>query len=504
MISPAYDRGLTEWNKPASRWERGLIVDGMIGRVGFALTVVYVFATIISPDQFGSAWANYHALTFLGGAIFLLSLPGLVIDARLTSSVQMFLLIGFTLAMGISEVANGWVGGAIKSWQLFLPSAIVFFFVVANVTTARRLKSLVLVSVASCLVVVVEALCGYYGGFRGRTFILTQTVFGPGGGAGHFVRVRGAGFLSDPNDFAQMLLIVLPLTSIAWQRGRFVVNSLTVLAPAALLLWTIYLTHSRGALIALAIIGMIAIRKRMGTTASVVLTALGTLGMLALNFTGGRLISADAGADRLWLWASGLEMFKSAPLFGVGFGRFADIADLTAHNSFVLCLAELGFVGSTFWVALLVTTMMGLNGIINVREKRQTEPACTEEDMPRNERATFLRPVPFSCKSRAVTSIATSATMDIPTGDEHALQSQLPTEWIAAMRLAVVSFIATGWFLSRTYQSTMYLVVGLATATIALNRYGDEPPARVRWLPYTVAVEVAVIIFIDLVVRLRF
>ena len=197
-------------------------------------------------------------------------------------------------------------------------------------------------------------------------------------------------------------------------------------------------------------------------------------------------------------------MFKSAPLFGVGFGKFADIADLTAHNSFVLCLAELGFVGSTFWVALLVTTMMGLNGIIKAREKRQTEPACAEKDMPRNKRITFLRPVHSPVKSRAVTSIATSAIMDIPTGDEDALQSQVPTEWIAAMRLAVVSFIATGWFLSRTYQSTMYLIVGLATATITLNRYGDEPSARIRWLPYTVALEVVVIIFIYLVVRLRF
>jgi hypothetical protein len=50
----------------------------------------------------------------------------------------------------------------------------------------------------------------------------------------------------------------------------------------------------------------------------------------------------------------------------------------------------------------------------------------------------------------------------------------------------------------------MYLVVGLATATIALNRYRDEPPARIHWLPCTLAVEVVIIIFIYLLVRLRF
>ena len=33
----------------------------------------------------------------------------------------------------------------------------------------------------------------------------------------------------------------------------------------------------------------------------------------------------------------------------------------TAHNSFVLCLAELGLVGTTLWVALLVTSITSLN-----------------------------------------------------------------------------------------------------------------------------------------------
>ena len=78
--------------------------------------------------------------------------------------------------------------------------------------------------------------------------------------------------------------------------------------------------------------------------------------MLALDFTGGRGISASNGADRLEAWANGLEMFKSAPLFGIGFNGFTDLYEITAHNSFVLCLAELGLLGSTLWLAMLVTT----------------------------------------------------------------------------------------------------------------------------------------------------
>ena len=137
-----------------------------------------------------------------------------------------------------------------------------------------------------------------------------------------------------------------------------------MLVPAAVLLWATYLTHSRGALIGLASLGLVAARKRLGTAASVALASLLAVGLLALDFTGGRGISASEGADRLTTWATGLELFKHSPIFGIGFGNFTNFNEITAHNSIVLCLAELGLVGATIWLALLVTTTMGLNSLI--------------------------------------------------------------------------------------------------------------------------------------------
>ena len=189
---------------------------------------------------------------------------------------------------------------------------------------------------------------------------------------GQLTRIRGAGFLSDPNDLAQILLIALPLAFVAWRRGRqWSANFFVVIVPAALLLWTTYLTHSRGGLIALAAVALMAARKRLGTAASTALAAVFILGMIALDFTGGRGISAADGADRLEAWANGLEMFKSAPIFGIGFDGFTELYEITAHNSFVLCLAELGLLGSALWMALLVTTTMGLNRIIGVHQKKR-------------------------------------------------------------------------------------------------------------------------------------
>jgi hypothetical protein len=72
-----------------------------------------------------------------------------------------------------------------------------------------------------------------------------------------------------------------------------------------------------------------------------------------------------------------------------------------------------------------------------------------------------------------------------------------------AMRLALVSFMASAWFLSRSYTTTMYLVVGLATATIALQQSGRKSPDRGRWIVSTIAAEMILIVLIYALVRLR-
>jgi putative inorganic carbon (HCO3(-)) transporter len=490
--------------------------------MGFALTILYIVATIISPEQFGKEWASYHALMYLAGMTAVASLPGMAADRNWRSSVQTFLLLGLIVAIALSQVAHGWLGGVLESWRMFLPSAAVFFFIVVNVTTVRKLKIVTLAAVASCLIVTVEALCGYYAGFHGEMFILQTNVSSPQDEViGQLTRIRGAGFLSDPNDLAQILLIALPLAFIVWRRGRVVVNFFVVLVPAALLLWTTYLTHSRGGLIALAAIALMVARKKLGTPASAALAGVLILGMLALDFTGGRGISAADGADRLEAWANGLEMFKSAPLFGIGFNGFTDLYEITAHNSFVLCLAELGILGSTLWVALLVTTTTSLNHIIKLQEKmgaHQTHGrrlfglrrlfetsyissagALAAGSMPSG----GILALKYECVSEPLPAMLTATGKEIAAEFDPGLSQNVPQQWVVAMRLALVSFMTTAWFLSRSYTTTMYLVLGLATATIALQGRAAKPRERVHWIFSTLATEGLLIIVIYCLVRLR-
>lgn len=527
--------------------------------MGFVFTIVYIVVTIISPAQFGPDWGTHHALVYLAVVTALFSLPNVFSGSALKSSIQTYLLLAFIGAAGLSQIANHWVGGALQAWLTFLPSAAVYFFIVANVTTVRRLKIVALASVAACLALVAEALCGYYAGFLGDTFVLNMR-FESGQAVEQILRLRGVGFLNDPNDLAQILIIALALLFVAWRQGRVISNSVFVLAPAAILLWAVYLTHSRGALIGLAVFALVAGYKRFGKIPSLVLTAMLGVAMMALDFTGGRDISASAGADRLSLWGTGLELFKRAPIFGVGFGNFLNFSDHTAHNSFILPLAELGVIGATIWVALLVTTTMDLNRLIALREGPATTGHAPNEtsDVPvegdgaqtisncllaadstapfedqtigysgdvlpverdlvevaRMEEQSSIGHVEFESDEASADALQFSVgwlpiAETAPVSDDKlqmaidsAHEPIVPRNWLVLIRLALFSFMATGWFLSRTYATTAYLVLGLATAAVGLDPSSTEPRDHRRWISVTLAVEVLLIIFVYLVVRL--
>jgi putative inorganic carbon (HCO3(-)) transporter len=464
--------------------------------VAFVLTLVYLILTIVSPLQLGKVFADYHPMIYLAGITAVASFPCMMTHSYAWSALQSRLMLGFVAAIAMSQIANGLFGGALESLRDILPVAAVFFLLVVNVTTVRRLKIATLTTMGTCLAVTTEAFLGYYGGFRGDMFVLLQEQ----SSQGQIPRLRAAGFLSDPNDLAQILLIALPLVFVSWNRGQTIRNVFFVFVPSAFLLWAIYLTHSRGALLALGALILVVFHNKIGRIPSVFMAGALVFGMMALHFTGGRGISAVEGADRLELWAEGLQLFRSAPLFGMGFGRFTDFIDLTAHNSFVLCLAELGLVGSTILVALFVTTMLDLNRMITIPETLHAVPDSQLE----LESEVQLTPLEWEASSCEIQTATLTVTDGEVTADVEADEGGgVLRPFAVAMRLALVSFISTSVFLSRSYTTTMYLMLGLATATIALQPNTVEVGPRNRWILITLLLEALAIAFIYCIVRFR-
>jgi hypothetical protein len=64
--------------------------------------------------------------------------------------------------------------------------------------------------------------------------------------------------------------------------------------------------------------------------------------------------------ERVVFWGLANWVFKHNLFFGIGYGMFWTVAnDRVAHNSFVYCYTELGFFGYWFWFSLLQFAFMG-------------------------------------------------------------------------------------------------------------------------------------------------
>ena len=167
-------------------------------------------------------------------------------------------------------------------------------------------------------------------------------------------------------------------------------------------------------------------------------------------------------------------------------------------------------------MALLVTTTPNLNRIIGMQKKRPARrfygllrlfeqryinsAGALDRDPVLLEAAVALKNT-HACQ--VLPAMATANTTESETTIEPAHSAIVPQQWVITMRLALVSFMMTAWFLSRCYTTTMYLVLGLATATIALQRCTSKWRDRGHWIFSTIGVEIMMIIVIYGLVRLR-
>lgn len=182
-------------------------------------------------------------------------------------------------------------------------------------------------------------------------------------------RVRYRGVLHDPNEVALTICAGALSLLIGFALRRRTPLAVVAYGGAAILvLLTVGMTQSRGGLACAMLVPGVYLIRRYGLW--VVVPGIAAV-VLALVLGGRGGASADISTElRYEAWATGLEMFKANPVFGVGAGRFIDHHYLTAHNSFVLTLAELGFVGMVLFSTVLYlsakTLVVGLRDLARV------------------------------------------------------------------------------------------------------------------------------------------
>jgi len=272
---------------------------------------------------------------------------------------------------------------------------------------------------------------------------------------------------------------------------------------------------------------MVAGRRKIGVVSSVVI---GVGFFVALNlagFSGGRDVSA--GDDRMAAWASGLLLIRSHPLFGVGFNQFADFNEITAHNTFVVCAAELGLVGVLCWVLLMFVTVR--NVWVTNKDPEQDAKDQQQKLDDLQAKQPFLQGMPTL--TDAVLTPATVPATASGASQHHQFSAGMPyvlpaeTAGLAPagdglnhlgfpedghdkeaedaevrrmaglLVLSFAGFLTAGWFLSRAYTMCLYVNAGIAASIyrMALDR-GIAPPP----LPFGLALKRAAQIVLALLV----
>jgi len=405
--------------------------------------------TFLSPAELFPQLAPYHLQQVI---LFPAIAATLAAWAMRTEGLRMpedGLMIGLWFAVCVSLLTRFMLRDGWNAFLTFALAVCVYFLVAANAFTIPRIRAIGLVLSLTAILIALQGIFAYH--FRPGSILVLERL-----GTGFQVsrRLRGYGILNDPNDLAQFLLVGLALLGQFWNKQQKLFSLIVLGVPACILVYAINLTGSRGAVFGLAVVLAVVASGRFGSLQSLVL-GVALLGVLVLSqFGGGREMSlheASAG-QRINAWGAGIQMLESNPLFGVGFSRFNDVyPDITAHNSFVLCFAELGFFGYFFWLALLISAIRGMHRVVKLSSDQQVQ--------------------------RTVSSI----------------------------RAALLGFVATAWFLSRTYSPTLYILLGLAIAVVHL-RQRENPKLELvprRWIAVTLALQCVSVIAIYLTIRVR-
>ena len=187
------------------------------------------------------------------------------------------------------------------------------------------------------------------GGVKGGEYLCER----PGFFGTHSIggRVRFRGLLEDPNELCLVLAMGAPLAFGLYERQRSKKRLVFALATFALATVCVIMTQSRsGQLSIMAALGIFFVR-RFGKK-GVAVAALLSVPLLILGGRSGE--EADSSSmQRLECWSEALEMWRDNPVLGVGQGQFTEYHYLTAHNSFLLTLAEMGPLGLFVYSCIL-------------------------------------------------------------------------------------------------------------------------------------------------------
>lgn len=321
--------------------------------------IVYLLLVLVRPQDYPALIDSYGAMPLQPIALVLAAVFWLFSRHKSFAAPQYLLLLAFLFVLMLSKVVNGWTGGALVQLDKFGPVVLAFVLVAHAANTRPRLL----------LMMTVFSACAGLLAWHGIDQVNTGASW-TGVELSQGTRIQYVGIFNDPNDLGMLFVMCLPMALYLSGRGGLMgMRRLFWLVVAGLLLYGIFLTDSRGTLLALvALLGVYVWQKKGVFTAGV----LGAGALMVLMMLPSRLqdmeVSEASAMGRVDSWYEGLQMFISRPILGIGADGYSDLYRLTAHNSFVLVLAETGIVGFTIWLAFVGYGFRMMLAVMRLRE----------------------------------------------------------------------------------------------------------------------------------------
>jgi putative inorganic carbon (hco3(-)) transporter len=328
---------------------------------------IFTFVLYFRPYELIPSLSSFTSMAFAVAVPTLVIYVGtqFMLEGNLTArprEVNLVLLFVLTALLSIPLALNRG-----EAWDVFNDTfikAVLMFIVMVNaVRSERRLRALMLLSLAVSCFLAVSAISDYR---AGRLNDMGERVAGAVGG-----------MFGNPNDMALHLVTMLPLAIVFFLVRRNPLAKLMYATCAVLLVAGIVVTFSRGGFLGLIAAGgvlgwKLGRRHKLAVGLSVVL-AIAAFIALAPGDYGSRLstitsVSSDitgSSSQRQQLLIRSIQVSLRHPLFGVGMGNFhiVSIHELVSHNAFTQVSADLGLTALVLYIWFMVAPLRSLRRI---------------------------------------------------------------------------------------------------------------------------------------------
>lgn len=369
-------------------WQMGVAVAGAVGLTLLLLARPWLILPLAILTIFLEhlTFANMAVTRILAPGALLLVVAELIRGrARIRPDLPLFCAGAYV----VWAIASGAWSTAVPGTQFLLQSLAIalIYLVVFSAMLSTELQLRVLLYVWSLTATILGGLSVIAFGERFQIPHLDLTQAG-----------RSQGGVGDPDFFAAMQLVTVPLTLVIASDAKDKRIRLLFYGCTLTLLASVFTSLSRGAFIGVVVLGLLFLasrperlfRSRQEKALALLVVAVGMVGFFSRPFLREEVVTRaesiyapknkaeSSGAGRTNLWKAAAKTAVDNPIGGIGYGSFAHVSqqllyetpgvdteiiqerssgdNLVAHNTYLGTAAELGLIGLMLYLAVIIGT----------------------------------------------------------------------------------------------------------------------------------------------------